>query len=76
MSNVFADAINNVAAIKNNDPKEVISKKISKAAKGGFAGLVGGLMIGWYYKKNLYVYAMLGTIVGGGINYILMGTEE
>lgn len=72
MSNVFADAIDNVAAIKNNDPKQEIVKKFSKAAKGGFAGLVGGLMIGWYYKKNLYVSAMLGTLVGGAVNYLFL----
>jgi hypothetical protein len=71
MSNVFANAIDNVAAIKSNDPKEEIVKKVSKAAKGGFTGLVGGLMIGWYYKKNLYVYAMLGTLVGSAVSYFL-----
>jgi hypothetical protein len=71
MSNIFANAIDNIEAIKNNDPKEEIVKKVSKAAKGGFTGLVGGLMIAWYYKKNLYVYAMLGTLAGGAVSYFL-----
>lgn len=71
MSSVYADALDNVKAIKENDSKDELVKKIGKSAKGGFAGLVGGLMIGWYYKKNLYVYAMLGTLVGGAINYYL-----
>jgi len=71
MSNVFANALDNVKAIKESDPKEELVKKIGKTAKGGFAGLVGGLMFGWYYKKNLYVYAMIGTLLGGAINYYL-----
>ena len=72
MNNSFVDAIDNVKAIKENDAKDEFVKKISKTANGGFAGLVGGLMIGWYYKKNLYVYAMLGTLIGSGINYYFM----
>jgi hypothetical protein len=50
-------------------------KKITKTAKGCFAGMVGGLMLGWYFKKNLYVYALIGTLVGGGINYMLLESE-
>jgi hypothetical protein len=33
-------------------------------------------MVGWYYKKNLYVYGLIGTIVGGGINYMILESEK
>jgi hypothetical protein len=75
MDNVFANAIENVKNIKSSDPKEQYVKKITKTAKGCFAGMVGGLMLGWYFKKNLYVYALIGTLVGGGINYMLLESE-
>lgn len=68
---VFSDALQNVREIKNSDSTENFVNKITKTAKGSFAGLVGGLMVGWYYKKNLYVYGMMGTLVGGAINYYL-----
>jgi hypothetical protein len=38
--------------------------------------LVGGLMFGWYYKKNLYVSAIIGTLAGGAINYYLVETNK
>jgi hypothetical protein len=75
MENIFANAIDNVRNIKSSDPKEQYVKKLTKTAKGSFVGLVGGLMVGWYYKQNLYVYALIGTLIGGGINYILMESE-
>jgi hypothetical protein len=68
---VFSDALDNVRNIKGSEPKDEFLKKIGKTAKGSFAGLCGGLMIGWYYKKNLYVYGLIGTLVGGTINYYL-----
>ena len=68
---VFADALQNVKYLNGEDPKNTFIQKISKTATGSITGLVGGLMIGWYYKKNLYVSALLGTLVGGAINYHL-----
>ncbi len=67
----FADALQNVKSLNGEDPKNTFIQKISKTATGSITGLVGGLMIGWYYKKNLYVSALLGTLVGGAINYHL-----
>jgi uncharacterized membrane protein len=68
---VFADALQNVKSLNGEDPKNTFFQKISKTATGSITGLVGGLMIGWYYKKNLYISALLGTLVGGAINYHL-----
>ena len=68
---VFADALQNVKSLNGEDPKNTFIQKISKTATGSITGLVGGLMIGWYYKKNLYVSALLGTLLGGAINYHL-----
>ena len=72
----FADALNNVRRMGSTDPKDEFLRKINKTAKGSFIGLIGGLMAGWYYKKNLYVYGLIGTIVGGGINLILNQAEK
>lgn len=74
--NDFAAALENVKRMGSTDPKEEYVKKITKTAQGSFIGLIGGLMVGWYYKKNLYVYGLIGTIVGGGINYMLLESER
>jgi hypothetical protein len=74
--NDFAAALDNVKKIGSSDPKDDFMQKISKTAKGSFVGLIGGLMAGWYYKKSLYVYGIIGTIIGGGINLILNNNEN
>jgi hypothetical protein len=74
--NEFAAALDNVKRMASSDPKEEYIKKFTKTAKGSFVGLIGGLMAGWYYKKNLYVYGLIGTIVGGGINYMLFQEDK
>lgn len=73
---VFADALENVKSLNGQDPKNTFIQKISKAATGSITGLVGGLMIGWYYKKNLYVSGLIGTLVGGAINYHLVEVNK
>jgi hypothetical protein len=73
---IFADALNNVRSMGSKDPRDEFLQKITKTARGSFIGLIGGLMAGWYYKKNLYVYGLLGTIVGGGINLLFNENSE
>jgi uncharacterized membrane protein len=73
---VFADALDNVKSLNGQDPKNTFVQKISKTATGSITGLVGGLMIGWYYKKNLYVSGLIGTLVGGAINYHLVEVNK
>jgi hypothetical protein len=72
----FANALETVKRMGSTDPKEEYLRKVTKTAKGSFIGLVGGLMAGWYYKKNLYVYGLLGTIIGAGANYFLTEMEK
>jgi hypothetical protein len=71
----FANALDNVRQItsSNNQPQYV--NRIANTAKGGFVGLVGGLMVGWYFKKDLYVYSLIGTLLGGGL-YLLLNEAE
>jgi hypothetical protein len=73
---VFSDAITNVRNMKSSDNQNEFIKTITRTAKGSFAGLVGGLMAGWYYKGNLYVYGLVGTLVGGAINYYLFQENQ
>jgi hypothetical protein len=73
---VFADALQNVKDMNGDDPKNAFVKKITKTATGSISGLVGGLMFGWYYKKNLYVSALIGTLVGGAVNYYLVESNN
>lgn len=74
--NQFAEALNNVKRMGSQDPKDEFLRKITKTARGSLVGLVGGLMAGWYYKQNLYVYGLIGTIIGGGINLLLNNSEH
>jgi hypothetical protein len=74
--NEFAAALDNVKRMASSDPKEEYIKKFTQTAKGSFVGLIGGLMVGWYYKKNLYVYGLIGTVVGGGLNYMLFQQDK
>jgi uncharacterized membrane protein len=73
---VFADALQNVKNMNGEDPKNAFVQKITKTATGSITGLVGGLMFGWYYKKNLYVSAIIGTLAGGAINYHLVEVNK
>lgn len=73
---VFADAIQNVKNINGQDQKNAFVKKITRTATGSVSGLIGGLMIGWYYKKNLYVSGLIGVLAGGAINYYLIESDE
>lgn len=72
----FANALDNVRLITSADGKEKYANKIANTAKGGFVGLIGGLMVGWYCKKNLYVYSLIGTLIGGGLYLILNEVEK
>lgn len=72
----FANALDNIKEITSPNSKEEYVNKIANTAKGGFVGLVGGLMVGWYFKKNLYVYSLIGTLVGSGIYLILKEAEK
>jgi hypothetical protein len=73
---VFADALQNVKNMNGEDPKNAFVQKITKTATGSITGLVGGLMFGWYYKKNLYVSGLIGTLIGGAINYHLVEVNK
>jgi hypothetical protein len=72
----FAAALENVKRMASNNPKDEYMQKFTQTAKGSFVGMIGGLMVGWYYKKSLYVYGLLGTVIGGGINYLLFQEEN
>ena len=69
--NEFQDALDNVKSIKGQDAHDSFIDKSKKVIKGGAVGVVAGLMYAWYTKKNLYVFAVLGAIGGGAINYFL-----
>jgi hypothetical protein len=67
----FQDALDNVKVLKSQDTHDTFIQKTKTTIKGSAVGVVVGLMYGWYYKKNLYVTAILGAIGGGAVNYFL-----
>jgi uncharacterized protein YcfJ len=50
--------------------------KAKQTIKGSAMGAVVGLMYGWYNKKNVYVYGVLGAVAGGLINYMVIGYKK
>jgi ABC-type amino acid transport system permease subunit len=67
----FQDALDNVKTLKSQDAHDTFIQKTKTTIKGSAVGVVVGLMYGWYYKKNLYVTAILGAVGGGAVNYFV-----
>jgi hypothetical protein len=67
----FQDALDNVKTLKSQDAHDTVIQKTKTTIKGSAVGVVVGLMYGWYYKKNLYVCAILGAVGGGAVNYFV-----
>ena len=60
-----------VTGATDDKKSKVFALKSKSTMNGVFFGGGSGLLIGLHKKKNIYVYALVGAVVGGFVSNIL-----
>lgn len=67
------DIIEQNKRLINGDQKKALMTKTKGTVQGAFTGLVGGVMFGYFKKKNIYTTGFVGLLIGGLISAIMIG---
>jgi len=66
-------ALENIKSFKNGS---ILKNKTKATINGAFVGMVGGAMIGYYKKYNVFLSAMVGAFSGGLISNLLVDSKK
>lgn len=66
-------AMENIKSLKE---KSILKNKTKATINGAFVGMVGGAMIGYYKKYNVFLSAMIGAFSGGLISNLLVEPKK
>lgn len=67
------DIIEQNKKLINGDQKRELMFRTKGTVQGAFTGLVGGVMFGYFKKKNIYTTGFVGLLIGGIISSIMIG---
>lgn len=67
------DIIEQNKKLINGDQKRELMVRTKGTVQGAFTGLVGGVMFGYFKKKNIYTTGFVGLLIGGVISAIMIG---
>lgn len=61
--------------IASKDKREILMITTRASVNGAVTGLVLGLMIGYWKKKNIYVAGLVGAVIGGVSTSIIVNRK-
>jgi uncharacterized membrane protein len=70
MAAVIEDLLAKAESIKNEEGKNDGNNRTRSAFAGLIIGAIGGTMIGYTKKWNLFYSALTGAILGSGVTYV------
>ena len=59
------DYLQEVKDIVSKDKREILLLTTKASVNGAVTGLVVGMMFGFYKQKNIYVFGLVGAVLGG-----------
>lgn len=73
------DEVSAVTAEAKEDIKKIVDRKAIKdiiygsktSLNGALIGLIGGIIVSWYFKKSKFAGALIGSVAGGYLGYAL-----
>lgn len=69
------DYMQEVKDIVSKDKRDVLLKTSKASVTGAVSGLVLGMMIGHYKGKNIYMFGLMGGIIGGVATAIIVSKK-